>query len=181
MLENCTEVSPVFGMLCKWYMSWRGQCRIQCFKRILLTSKQVKNLYKWTTTRRWEMEYLQWMVNIHSQKTNVTDSRQSRKSFGIIDKSECFSYNSLIFSKIYISYHLHTTWFIGSRAQCHTQSFSSKYMFKSIDMCTCVLKTDHIRPTFQLLDFAIDHMQTLLYMMVEYIKDVRDKSICQSG
>ena len=36
----------------------------------------------------------------HSQKTNITDARQSHKSFGIIDKSECFSYNSLIFSKI---------------------------------------------------------------------------------
>ena len=34
----------------------------------------------------------------HSQKTNITDSGQSLKSFGIIDKSECFSYNSLIFS-----------------------------------------------------------------------------------
>ena len=36
----------------------------------------------------------------HSQKTNITDARQSRKSIGIIDKSECFSYNFLIFSKI---------------------------------------------------------------------------------
>ena len=31
---------------------------------------------------------------------NITDSRQSCKSFGIIDESECFSYNSLIFSQI---------------------------------------------------------------------------------
>ena len=65
----------------------------------LLISKQVKNLYKWTSIIRWEMEYLQWMENTHSQKTNITDARQSRKSIGIIDKSECFSYNSLIFSK----------------------------------------------------------------------------------
>ena len=46
------------------------------------------------------MEYLQWMESTHSQKTNITDARQSRKSFGINDKSECFSYNSLIFSNI---------------------------------------------------------------------------------
>ena len=36
----------------------------QCFKYMLLISKQVKNLYKWTSIR-WEMEYLQWMVNTH--------------------------------------------------------------------------------------------------------------------
>ena len=29
------------------------------FKRILLMPKQVKNLYKWTSVRRWQMEYLQ--------------------------------------------------------------------------------------------------------------------------
>ena len=38
------------------------------------------------------------MENTYSQKTNITDARQSCKSFGIIDKSECFSYNSLITS-----------------------------------------------------------------------------------
>ena len=35
------------------------------------------------------------MVNTHSQKTNITDSRQSCKSFGIIDKSECLVTTSL--------------------------------------------------------------------------------------
>ena len=33
----------------------------------------------------------------HSQKTNITDARQSRKSIGIIDKSECFSYKFYYF------------------------------------------------------------------------------------
>ena len=64
------------------------------FTRILLISKQVRNLYKWTSIRKWQIEYLQWMVNTHSQKINITDSRQSCISFGIIDKSECFSYNN---------------------------------------------------------------------------------------
>ena len=38
------------------------------FKRILIISKQVKNLHKWTSVRRWQMGYLQWMVNTQSDK-----------------------------------------------------------------------------------------------------------------
>ena len=37
------------------------------------------------------MGNIQWMVNTHSQKTNITDVRirQSCKPFGVIHKSEC--------------------------------------------------------------------------------------------
>ena len=43
-----------------------------------------------------------------SEKTNITDSKQSCKSFGIIDESECFSYNYYYYFQLNLSYHLHT-------------------------------------------------------------------------
>ena len=38
------------------------------------------------------------MVNTHSQNTNITDSGQSCKFFGIIDESECFTVIILLVS-----------------------------------------------------------------------------------
>ena len=45
------------------------------FKCVLLIAKQVKNLYKWTSIGWWQMGYLQWMTNRHSQNTNSTHYR----------------------------------------------------------------------------------------------------------
>ena len=43
------------------------------FKHVLLISKQVKNLYKWTSIRWWQMRYLQWMTNTQSEHNSTQD------------------------------------------------------------------------------------------------------------
>ena len=58
-------------------------------KHILLISKQVKNLYKRTSIRWWQMGYLQWMVNTHTirkRTKHITESgNHASKPFRVFD------------------------------------------------------------------------------------------------
>ena len=70
-------------------MPWWNALNNACFKHILLISKHAsKELIQMDINEK--MRNGIFTMNgehTHSQKTNITDARQSRKSFGITDES----------------------------------------------------------------------------------------------
>ena len=61
-LHSCRRIMLIGESFREAFKKW--------VKDILLTSKQVKNLRKWTSITWWQMGYLQWMINTHTPEMN---------------------------------------------------------------------------------------------------------------